>query len=164
MIYVTLGTMYLGFDRLVAAADAVALSTGERVVVQTGLSRRLPERCEYFDFRPHEAVMELQREARVIVAHAGIGAVSDALAARRPFIVVPRLRRYGEHTNDHQVEIAEAVARRGWGRLVSDMGDLPGAVLDPPPVAEDYRPAREPLVAAVKAMVDRVARRKGGGA
>ncbi len=163
MIYVTLGTMFLGFDRLVKAMDSIAASNDEPVIMQTGMSKVLPKHCEHFDFRSHEEVMALQREARVIVAHAGIGAALDALRAERPLVVVPRLKRHGEHLNNHQVEIAEAIVRRGWGRMVMDMADLAEAVAHPPDVPAQYRPAREPLVAAVKAMVDRVASARGGG-
>ena len=162
MIYVTLGTMYLDFERLVTAADAIAGATGEQVVIQLGLSKPRPRYCAWFDFMPHAEVLELQRHARVIVGHAGIGTTLDALAVKRPFIVVPRLKRYGEHMNDHQVEIAEAVQRRGWGRMVVDMADLAGACADPPLPPVDYAPNKEPLLAAVRGMVERVASRNTG--
>lgn len=161
MIYVTLGTMFLDFERLVHAVDRIAEATGEEVVVQLGLSKMRPQHCTAFDFRPHDEVLELQRSARVIVGHAGIGTALDALAVKRPFIIVPRLRRYNEHMNDHQVEIAEAVQRRGWGRMVTDMAELDEACANPPQPPTVYRPNKAPLLAAVRAMVDRVAERKG---
>ncbi len=157
MIYVTLGTMFLDFSRLVHAVDAVAAETGEQVVVQLGMSKTIPAHCAWFRFKPAGELLEWQRHARVIVAHGGIGATLDALRARRPLIVAPRRKQYGEHMNDHQVDIAQAVARRGWGRMLLDMAELPGAVADPPAVPAHYRPAREPLVAAVRSMVERVA-------
>lgn len=162
MIYVTLGTMFLDFERLVRKMDEVAERTGERVVIQLGLSKTVPRHCEYFDFKSHEKVIALQREARVSVCHAGIGVTIDALAARRPFILVPRRKKYNEHLNDHQLDIAEAVSRRGWARMVLEMDELDAALAEPWPFPETYRPAREPLVAAVRRMVDRVARAKGG--
>ena len=94
MIYVTVGTMFLDFPRLILKMDEIAQDTGERVIVQIGLGPTLPKHCEHFGFRPHEEVLAIQREARVIVCHAGIGSVLDALEARRPFIVVPRLAKY----------------------------------------------------------------------
>lgn len=157
MIYVTLGTMFLGFDRLVEAADAIAVDTGEQVIVQLGLSPRRPAHCAWFDFLPHASCLEIQRHARVIVGHAGIGTAMDALQVQRPFVIVPRLKRYNEHMNDHQMEIAEAVERRGWGRMVVDMAELPLACAVPPEVAEGYAPNKAPLLAAVRKMVDRVA-------
>ncbi len=160
MIYVTLGTMFLDFERLVRKMDAIAEKTGERVVVQLGLSTTIPQHCEHFDFKSHEEVLEIQQEARLLVGHAGIGVTLDALRVRRPFILVPRLKKFNEHLNDHQVDIAEAVARRGWGRMVMDIEALEEACAHPLPFPEYYSPAREGLVQAVRRLVDRVAMEK----
>ena len=162
MIYVTLGTMFLDFERLVTAADGVARDTGEQVIVQLGMSPCRPKHCAWFDFLPREDVIEIQRHARVIVGHAGIGTALDALSLGRPFITAPRLKRYNEHMNDHQLEIADAIERRGWGRKVVDMAALPAACAEPPAVPEQYRPNKGPLIGAVKAMVNRVAEDKDG--
>ncbi len=160
MIYVTLGTMFMDFPRLIRKMDEMAGSTGERVVIQLGLSKIVPKHAEYFDFKKQEEIRAIQREARVIVCHAGIGAVRDALSAARPLIVVPRLKRFGEHMNDHQLDLAEAVARRGWGRMVVDVAELDSACASPPLPPLQYRPAREGLIAAVRNMIDRTAEGK----
>jgi beta-1,4-N-acetylglucosaminyltransferase len=156
MIYVTLGTMFLDFERLVNAMDDIARDTGEQVVIQLGMSTCRPENCAYFDFLPREEVLEIQRHARVIVGHAGIGTALDALSVGKPFITVPRLKRFKEHMNDHQIEIADAIERRGWGRKILNMGELAAACAEPPAAPEDYRPNKEPLIAAVRSMVERV--------
>lgn len=156
MIYVTVGTMFLDFERLVSAMDDIALATTEEVVVQTGLGTYKPAYCRHFDFKPREACMELQRQARVIVTHAGIGGVTDALAAKRPFVVVPRLKKFREHLNDHQLELARAVEQRGWGRVVLNIADLPAACANPLSPPENYAPARQPLVDAIRGDIQRL--------
>lgn len=161
MIYVTVGTMFLDFSRLLSKMDEIAAKRGEQVIMQIGMSAFLPAHAEYFDFKSREETLVLQRDARVIVAHAGIGATLDALAVRRPFVLVPRRKQFKEHLNDHQLDIAEIVQRRRWGRMVLDIADLESACADPLPFPETYRPAREPLVAAVRDMVDRVAQKRG---
>ena len=158
MIYVTVGTMYLDFARLIHEMDAIAEATQEQVIVQTGMGTTLPKHCEHFDFKPREEVLAIQREARVIVTHAGIGSVIDALQAQRPAIFVPRLKRYGEHNNDHQVDIASAMERRGWGRMILDMDELAGACAHPPAVHMDYRPDRERLISTIRTRIERSAR------
>lgn len=162
VIYVTVGTMFLDFPRLILKMDDIAGETGERVVIQIGMGKTYPRHCEYFDFRPHDEVLALQREARVIVCHAGIGSALDALQARRPLIVVPRRKRFREHMTDHQLDVAEAVQRRGWGRMILDIDELPSACASPPPVPASYQPSRERLVGAVREMVERVAAGKAG--
>lgn len=162
MIYVTVGTMYMDFARLIHKMDDIARDTGERVVIQTGLAETVAEHCETFAFKPRDEVLELQREARVIVCHAGVGSILDALEARKPFVVVPRRKGLGEHVNDHQLDIAHAVERRGWCRTVLDIDDLEGACADPTPAPADYRPAKHRLIGALREFIDRVAARKGG--
>lgn len=158
MIYVTLGTMFMDFPRLVRAMDTVARDTGEQVVIQLGLSKTFPLHAAYFDFLPHDEVLALQKHARLVVAHAGIGVTVDALNLGRPLLLVPRLHRFGEHMNDHQLDLARAVERRGWGRMVLDMDELPGLCAAPPPAPHAYRPAKDALIAAVRAGVEHVAR------
>ncbi len=160
MIYVTVGTMFLDFPRLIAAMDAIAEATGEPVVIQRGMGAAEAPHCEVFDFKSHEDIMELNRQARVIVSHAGIGCIRDAMNARRPLIVVPRLLAHGEHMSDHQLDIARAVERRGWGRVILDLTDLADACASPPPVIANYTPDRARLIASIREKVTLVAHAK----
>lgn len=160
MIYATVGTLFLDFPRLIRELDRIAEETGEEVVVQTGLCTTLPKHCSHFDFKGRDAVLHIQRRARVIVSHAGIGSVIDALQARRPLIVVPRLKRFREHLTDHQLEIASAVERRGWGRMVCRIEDLASACANPPLAPESYAPAKHRLIAAVREAIAVVAAEK----
>ena len=160
MIYATVGTLFLDFPRLVGKVDEIAARTGERTIVQTGLGTTLPEHAEHFDFKPRDAILALQLDARVIVCHGGIGSIIDALEVRRPLVIVPRLKKLDEHLTDHQLEVAEAVAKRGWGRVVNDIDELDDACANPPEAAQSYRPAKHRLVAAVRDMVERVAATK----
>jgi UDP-N-acetylglucosamine transferase subunit ALG13 len=153
MIYVTLGTMYKNFDRLVLAMDAYASASGERVVMQTGMSTLLPDYCEHFDFKSREDILAIQQDARVIVCHGGIGSVIEALRLEKPLIVVPRLKQFDEHNNDHQTELAQAVQRRGWATSVTDINDLPEACTNPPAPYTTYTPAKQTLIADIRARI-----------
>jgi beta-1,4-N-acetylglucosaminyltransferase len=150
MIFVSLATMHMDFARLVRKMDEIAARTGERVVIQTGLATTLPLHAEHFAFKPREELAALIAESRVVVTHAGIGSVIDVLKAERPLIVVPRLKRYGEHNTDHQLDLAQAVERRGWGRMVIDVAELDALCAAPPPAHRGYAPANTPLIAAVR--------------
>jgi len=160
MIYVTVGTMFMDFPRLINAMDAIAADTGERVVIQTGMGNTVPKHAEHFDFKSHDGVLALQAESRLIVSHAGIGCVLDALEVHKPLIVMPRRHELNEHMDDHQVQIAEAVQARGWGRMILDVAELPEACANPPAVPEAYHSSAHRLVWAVRDRVDRIAARK----
>ncbi|GMV99492.1 MAG: hypothetical protein AMXMBFR84_06310 [Candidatus Hydrogenedentota bacterium] len=157
MIYVTVGTMFLDFARLIRKMDDIAQSTGERIICQIGMGETVPVHCEHFRFKPRQEIVALQREARVIVAHAGIGCVIEAMQASRPLIVVPRLKKHNEHMDDHQLDLAQAVARRGWGRMIVHMDDLAEALANPLPAKTDYEPATVPLVRSIQSAVAQVA-------
>lgn len=53
----------------------------------------------------------------------------NVLSAGKPAIVVPRLSKYGEHTNDHQMEITEALEKEGKIIAVYDMGKMDKAII-----------------------------------
>ncbi len=162
MIFVTVGTMHLDFARLIRKMDDIAQLTGERVVIQTGLAATVPTAAEHFTFRPRDEVQSLVAQSRLVVTHAGIGSVIDALNAKRPLVVVPRLSRFREHNNDHQLDLAHAVERRGWGRMVLDIDDLDALCESPPEAYTTYTPARDSLLSTVRETIDEFVERRAG--
>ena len=65
-----------------------------------------------------------QENATLIISHAGTGALIGALKKGKQVIAVPRLHRYGEHSDDHQIQIADALAKEGYLREVRDISKL----------------------------------------
>ena len=124
-VVVTVGTNEARFDRLVGAAAGLS---GEPVVVQHGASNLRPHGARCVDYLPFDEFDELVRSSRVVVTHAGIGTVAVALAHGRRPVVVPRLRRYGEAVDDHQVFFARRLADAGLVTLVEDVDRLPEVV------------------------------------
>lgn len=146
MILFTIGTS-VPFDRLVAVADAVAEACDERVLVQGGRSQCELTRAELVPFIPSEELRALVAEARVVVMHAGAGSALLALdEAKRP-VLVPRLRRFGEAVDDHQVAFGRRLAAIGLAHLVENPEALPAFLLSLAP--DEERPvARTPSLAA----------------
>jgi len=128
MIYVTVGKMPLGFDRLVMAADGLAKTIGEDVFIQAGSSSYVPVNARYKDFLGFDEAEAHLRDASLIVSHAGIGTIIGALRSGTPIVVVPRRERYKEHFNDHQMEVADAIEGRPGVRVVHDIAELREAV------------------------------------
>ena len=113
MILVTVGTHHQGFNRLVQAMDKVAEALNERVVIQRGSSSYQPQHAEHFDFTSSQKMQQLTQEARIIVAHAAAGSALVTLLQQKPLIVVPRRQKFGEHIDDHQVQLAKALHAEG---------------------------------------------------
>ena len=112
MILVTVGMHDAPFDRLVRAADEMASLIEEPVVIQRGVSRYTPMFGQYVDFTGEIQMQAWMSQVRAVVSHAGAGSILSALKAGKPLVIVPRLRCFGESVDDHQLELATALARR----------------------------------------------------
>lgn len=136
MILVTIGTSD-PFDRLLAAV--ALLPPGEEIVAQCGDSTVRPANARCVSFLGFGELNALIVSARIVVTHAGAGSVITALSAGRRPIVVPRLRRYGEAVDDHQVEFGRSLAAAGLATIVENPSALPAAVESAPtiPAARD---------------------------
>jgi exopolysaccharide biosynthesis glucuronosyltransferase PssE len=127
VIFVSMGTSD-PFDRLLHAADRLPRS--EELVVQCGKSNFRPADATCLDFLSFERVLELMREARVVVTHAGVGSIMAARAVGKRPVVVPRLRRFGEAVDDHQVMLGRRLQEAGLVTLVEDAAELRAAVAE----------------------------------
>lgn len=125
MIFVTIGTAE-PFDRLLRALDA--LPRTEELVVQRGASSVTLGGARCVDFLPYEQVVAHIRVARAVIMHAGAGSIITCLAHGKSPIVVPRLARYGETCDDHQLAFARRLAESGVVTLVEELEQLPEAV------------------------------------
>jgi len=132
VILVTTGTNGAPFDRLLEAVGAIRAD--EPLVVQHGPSHLRPAGATCVDYVSFAELVRLVREARVVVCHGGVGSILvSTLNGRRP-LVVPRLARFGEVVDDHQLDLARRLDRAGLVRLVEDVSRLPELVeLEPPP-------------------------------
>lgn len=117
------------FPRLIeAVAQWAAAREGVEVWVQHA-GGTLPAGIEGVAFAPHAEIVAAMASADVVVCHAGGGAVRDALRLGHVPVVVPRLARHGEHINDHQLELVEALGDRIAGcAAVEDAAALDAAM------------------------------------
>ena len=116
------------FDRLVAALDQVARrDPSQGVWVQWG-NATPPDGLQGAAFLARAELLEKMRTADVVVCHAGSGTLLDAISTGHVPVVVPRRRYLGEHVNDHQLEITEALSREMRAIAVIDCADLPAAI------------------------------------
>ncbi len=130
MIFVTVGTHTQGFERLIKAMDELVGSgkIKENVVMQIGNTKYEPKNCEYFRFESFKKILELNRSARVIITHAGAGCIITALQFGKTLIIVPRYKKFGEHVNDHQCDLASALDKERKAINVSDISSLEAAL------------------------------------
>jgi beta-1,4-N-acetylglucosaminyltransferase len=113
------------FDRLVQAADEMASFVEEPIIIQRGVSRFTPMFSQYCDFVDGIQMRKWLSEARVVVSHGGAGSILSVLQAGKPLVLIPRLKCFGEHFDDHQLELTEALAQQGKVITVTDLSAEP---------------------------------------
>ena len=116
MILILLGTQDKSFDRILKEVSKLKKEgyIKDKVVAQTGYTKFEDENIECFDFVSKKEVEELIEKARIVIAHGGVGIITECLSMNKKVIVVPRLKKYKEHTNDHQLQIVKEFAKQNY--------------------------------------------------
>ena len=116
MILVLLGTFDIEFRRPLLEIDKLCKEglITEQVVVQNGHTYIDSKFMFLKPFIPPNELNELHEKARVIITHAGTGSLIKAISLRKKVIGIARLKRLGEHVDDHQLEILEKFAELNY--------------------------------------------------
>ena len=126
--FVTVGNATQPFDRLLRAVTAAADILPKPIHVQHGVSSLSMPGCLCDPFLGMDEFEERMRSATLVITHAGAGSLMHALDAGQVPIVMPRESRHGEHVDDHQIELAEALARGNRVIVIRSEADLPDAI------------------------------------
>jgi len=117
MILVTLGTQDKKFYRLLDAIQK-AIDDGkikDKVIVQAGYSSDYKsDDMEIFNLVSISKFKKLISECDILITHGGVGSIITGLKHHKKVIAVPRLKKYKEHTNDHQEQIVDNFAAAGY--------------------------------------------------
>jgi len=138
LIFVTVGTHTQGFERLIKAVDELAKKNKEKFIIQTGNTKYLPKNCEHFKFVSDSEFKKLCKKSRLIITHGGVGSIMAALSLGKPAIVAPRLKKYNEHLDDHQLDIAHELEKQGRIIALYDVNRLEKAIKK----AEKFKPKK----------------------
>lgn len=116
MILVMLGTQNNSFHRLLEKIEELIKDNiiKDEVVVQAGYTKFKSDYMQIFDMIPREELEEYQKQADLIITHGGVGSIITSLKLGKKVIAVPRLHEYGEHVNNHQIEIVELFDKKGY--------------------------------------------------
>lgn len=107
MIFITLGSQKFQFNRLLAEIDKLLEEKKivDKVFAQVGYSDYKPQKYEYKEFLDRDEFSKIMKSSNLIITHGGTGAIIGAIKQGKKVIAVPRLSKYGEHVDDHQIEI-----------------------------------------------------------
>lgn len=122
MILVTLGTQKQPFTRLLDAIENSKIK--DKIIVQAGHTKYDSKKMQIFDFIDYEEMNKLVDEADLIITHGGTGSIVGPLKKNKKVIACPRLKKYGEHVDDHQIQIVEMFSDVGYILKLDENDDI----------------------------------------
>lgn len=131
MIFVTVGTHEQGFERLIKKVDDLVKDgkIKEDVVMQIGFTQYKPKYCKWQKLFPYSEMKEMVQKARIVITHGGPASFIMVLQEGKTPIVVPRMAKYNEHVNDHQVDFSLAVNERYKNLIVVEDVENLGSII-----------------------------------
>ena len=158
MIFLTVGTWRVGYNRLVEAVDEL-VSSGvitEEVIAQIGYSSYKPKYMTVVKFCSPDKFVGTISKAMIVISHAGMGTIIETIRQRKPIIVVPRHRLLGEADNDHQFTTARQLEIDCKILVAYETSELPEKLKK----AKSFIPAEgencEKILQAVEEFIDNV--------
>lgn len=130
MILVTVGSQKFQFNRLLQEIDRL-IEKGiitEEVFAQIGVSDYKPQFYKYVDFMAQEEFEKKMYEASIIITHAGTGVIVNAVKKEKKVIALPRLAKYGEHVDDHQIQLIKEFEQLNFIESVYKIENLENAI------------------------------------
>lgn len=132
MILVLTGTQNFQFDRLINQIINLKNENkiNEPVVVQAGstkiknISNFKSSDLYIFDFKSSDEINNYIDNARMIITHGGTSSIISGLKKRKIVLVVPRLKKFNEHVDDHQLEIVQYFSAKKLIIALDDINDL----------------------------------------
>jgi UDP-N-acetylglucosamine transferase subunit ALG13 len=153
VIFATVGSHpTFAFDRFLRALEAMP---GDELVVQHGPGTPPSNAHTAVPWMRFAEVLEQMEAADRVISHAGSGTIILARRAGHTPVVMPRLRRFDETVDDHQLDLARHLVQTGGIVLVEDAQALPAAVERAPVRGEAKPPGSSELVNAVGAELHR---------
>ena len=132
MVFITLGSQKFQFNRLLKAVDELLDENliDDDVLAQIGYSDYTPKNFKYKSFLDRDEFAEVVNKSDVVITHGGTGAIIGAVKKGKKVIAVPRLAKYGEHVDDHQLQIVEQFSESDLISKCLDCSELANIIKD----------------------------------
>jgi len=127
VIFVTTGTHYLPFDRLLKIINKLMTdySITDEVVIQSGSSKINVKNTNIQPFYSYQQMIRHISEARVVITAAGPATIFQVLTyGKNVPIVIPRTKKHNEHVSDHQLHFAKYLEKKSFCKMISSAEEL----------------------------------------
>ena len=140
MIFVTLGTQDKPFPRLIKAVEKqVELGNiSEEVIVQSGCTKYKSNKIQILEYMTIDEFKYHLKQANLIISHAGVGTIIQALENNKVVIAAARKAEFGEHVSNHQQQLLDSFADAGYILPLNDFDKLDEVI----ELAKDFEPKK----------------------
>lgn len=122
MIFVSLGTQDKPFVRLLDYLEHSDIK--DKIIVQAGFTDYESKKFEIHKYLDKDDFDKYIDEADLVICHGGVGTIVSCLNKNKKVLAVPRLSKYKEHQNDHQLQIVNAYYQKGYLVMMNDGDDF----------------------------------------
>ena len=140
MILILLGTQDNSFHRLLDKVQELIDKKviTEKVIVQAGRTKFESKDMEIYSLITEEKLREIMKKADLVITHGGVGSIVMALKMGKKVIAVPRLSAFGEHINDHQIQIIDSFDKQGFLIGLTEVDEMENALEK----VKDFKPKK----------------------
>ncbi|MGL5693421.1 MAG: PssE/Cps14G family polysaccharide biosynthesis glycosyltransferase [Peptostreptococcaceae bacterium] len=126
MIFITLGSQKFQFNRLLEEIDKLVelKIIKDDVFAQIGYSDYKPKSYKFKEFLDRTEYSEIISKCDTVITHGGTGAIVGSIKQDKKVIAIPRLKQFGEHVDDHQLQITSQFKEMDLIETVNDISEL----------------------------------------
>lgn len=124
-IFVTVGSSKKQFNRLLMAVDE--LKTDYEIFGQIGVSDYSPK-FKHKRWLSENDMQKNYEESEIVICHAGTASIENALTNGCKVIAMARLKKYGEHVDNHQLDILNKFKNLDVIKTFNDVTELRYAI------------------------------------
>lgn len=152
MIFLTVGNWHKGYDRLVEAVDMLKACDliSDEVIAQVGSGSYRPSNLQEIDYCAPSEFVDIMARSRVVITHAGIGTIGQAIELSKPAIVVPRKAELGECSDNHQWTTAKELEEEGKILVANEVSELPDKLKQAKNFVPAKRQSGEKIIEAIE--------------
>lgn len=130
MIFVTVGSQKFQFNRLLIKLDELVKYgiIEQKIFAQIGNSDYIPQQYSFKHFLDKKEFVDIIKECDIVITHGGTGTIINAIKQGKKVIAIPRLVQYGEHVDNHQIQLIEQFTKRNFIYGLQDCDELEKAL------------------------------------
>lgn len=105
MFFVSVGSIDKPFLRLLSGIESLPEIYRDKIIYQGYVRDSSAYSFKILPYMNRTEYSDYLKKAELVIIHCGIGTIYECATLGKKTLIFPRLSKYGEHNNDHQLEI-----------------------------------------------------------